>query len=436
VFVQLAHEESKQKSERIKAAWDRRFRQVREGRRDLLTAWMPAWVQAKDGELVLIPERAETVRIIFALARQGLGPKRIAQKLRKDKMTPFGPSKNWSTEYIRRVLADRRAVGELQPKTGKDRQPNGDKLTTYYPAVVSLDEYLDARAATNGRMRKKAGRIGKGVANLFSGLLVNARDGQSYRIACRTDTGKPERVLSAASFVDGKGPCYSFPFAVFERSVLQGLKEIDPKTILPQAAADDRVTALEIELTTVRNRLTEYNAELDAAERGAIKSVARKLAQLEGREHELIVALDQAREEAVKPLESSFYDVQTLTDLLDQAESEELIDLRTRLKNAIRRTIREVQVLVVRRGRTQLAAIQLYFHAGETPNDHRDYLLVHKPGRGNQHGRTEASSWWRSLAFIADPSELDLRRCEDAAALERDLLKVDVTWLAEQLGGG
>jgi DNA invertase Pin-like site-specific DNA recombinase len=72
VFIQLAHQESKQKSERVAASWDQRRKLARE-EGTLLRSSLPAWIEVVNGEPRLIPERAATIRRIFSLAADGLG---------------------------------------------------------------------------------------------------------------------------------------------------------------------------------------------------------------------------------------------------------------------------------------------------------------------------------------------------------------------------
>jgi hypothetical protein len=60
----------------------------------------------------------------------------------------------------------------------------------------------------------------------------------------------------------------------------------------------------------------------------------------------------------------------------------------------------------------------VYFAGGR----HRDYLIYHRAGR-----RHRKSGWWaRSLVSAAHHDDLDLRRRQDALALEQELLALDL----------
>jgi len=160
-------------------------------------------------------------------------------------------------------------------------------------------------------------------------------------------------------------------------------------------------------------------------------AVAETLRGLQDREEELDRLIEEADAQAVKPIADSWQDVQTLADLLDTAEDK--ADIRIRLRSAIRRIVRDVWMIVVRRGLTQLCAAQVFFHAGETENNHREFLLVHRRRGGNQKNRPPVQPQLFSLGETFDPSAsgaLDLRQAGDAAALAKVLAEIDLAEFA------
>jgi DNA invertase Pin-like site-specific DNA recombinase len=402
IELSRGHSESRMKAVRAEANWTKRYRLARE-QGALLTAWLPAWMRvSEDGRPELIQDRAETVRTIFQLAASGYGQGSISKKLREDKVEAFGPTGEWSADYVRRILNDRRAVGELQPHSGPERKPSGEPIRGYYPAVVTEQEWRLARAATLARTRKRPGRLGdgNGVANLFGGLLRNARDGGTYIAAPRMDSGSPVRVLMASSFYDGKGPCHSFPLDTFERCLLDGLSEVKPADVLPKDTTPGSATVLQSELSWVRERKELLQAEL-LGSKDELKTVVKTIGQLEDRETELLAALDQVEEQTVKPLSASWRDIKSLADLLDSADDP--ADLRIRLRAAVRRVVEEIWVLVVRRGRDQLASVQVFFRTDnrdetQAQNNYRSYFMFHRPGRGNQRVKIPSRFGYLALA--------------------------------------
>jgi hypothetical protein len=76
----------------------------------------------------------------------------------------------------------------------------------------------------------RQGRVGKGVANLFSGLLRNARDGSTYHIKGRS---KNARILINSSSTtrtcrEDKASAVTFPYKVFEYWMLFHLSKAPP----------------------------------------------------------------------------------------------------------------------------------------------------------------------------------------------------------------
>src|SRR5262245_65910088 len=70
VELSRGNSESAAKSERVGAAWTRK---QKEAASKVVTRRLPAWVVLKDGKLALDVAKAETVRRIFRMARDGHG---------------------------------------------------------------------------------------------------------------------------------------------------------------------------------------------------------------------------------------------------------------------------------------------------------------------------------------------------------------------------
>src|SRR5262249_21336806 len=123
VFIQLAHQESKQKSERVAASWEQRRKRARE-QGALMRSSIPAWIEVVDGKPRLIPERAAVLRRIFKFAADGMGHTRIVRTLDEEKVPAFGEkvvradrvrsqfAGKWTKPYVALLLRDRRVLGE------------------------------------------------------------------------------------------------------------------------------------------------------------------------------------------------------------------------------------------------------------------------------------------------------------------------------------
>lgn len=156
--------ESQHKSERLSAAWAKK----RESGKPM-TARAPAWLELVNGEFRPIEERASTVRKIFTLAALGDGSTRIAQQLNSAGVPTFGNSNGWQISYIKKILKNRAVIGEFQPHTkprGGIRQPSGDPIPDYFPAIVSERDF----ALVNSQRPTLRQSASREFANLLSGL--------------------------------------------------------------------------------------------------------------------------------------------------------------------------------------------------------------------------------------------------------------------------
>ena len=126
VFVQLAFQESKQKADRLAAAWDRRRERARESGAKV-GGPLPAWIERVNGQHRLIPTRAQAVRRVFELALSGLGLTRIVRALEAERVPALGTkgkgrfSGHWTRPYITLLLNDRRVLGEMAATQGGSR---------------------------------------------------------------------------------------------------------------------------------------------------------------------------------------------------------------------------------------------------------------------------------------------------------------------------
>jgi DNA invertase Pin-like site-specific DNA recombinase len=449
------HGESAVKSDRVGKAWRKKKAAARE-KKTPLTRRVPAWVRRDGDRLMLIPERAAVVKRVFALAAAGYGLANIVKRLTEDKVPAFGDrrrvavldgdgepaldergkpvyswqakdggplgSGRWIKSYIASILADRRAVGEFQPRTKKGGKPDGAPIPGYFPAAVTEAEWLAARAGAAER-RRKPGRTAKHV-NVFSGLVRNALGGDTYFMMTRSRSDprrKPKRILINGDANEGVASCRTFPFDPFERAVLSELAEVDPGEVTGRDDGPDEVMVLSGELSRVASSIAAIEAEMDA--NGESPTLFRRLRAKEEAHRSLVERLNAAREKAAHPLSEAWGEAHTLLGALDGAPDPR--DARLRLRSVLRRVVEEIRLLVVPRGACRLAAVRVQF-AGD---GHRDYLIFYRPART---GRPEQHRV-RSFKEADIPTDLDLRDRKDAADLARTLERVDVALLAAAL---
>jgi hypothetical protein len=447
--------ESSTKSDRNKKWWCRQ-RELAKNGKAVLTPMLPAWLEVKNGEVVVIPERAAVVRRIFALTSAGHGRMAIVRKFTQEGVPAFGGrepvldedgqpvlhtrgrmegqprmrmvgdrlgSGRWNRAYIGLILSDRRVLGELQLKL-QDGTATGEVAPI--PAIITEQEWEAARGIAGGR-RLPRGPVGKRV-ELFSGLLRDARDGGNFYAGTRAVSSGRYRVLFPGNAMEGRAISRSFPADTFENAILSCLEEINPREVLNGDDGPDETVTLSAELAGVEASIAGIVADLDA--HGESPTQTRRLREKEVRQAELMKALAAARERSAHPLGESWGEVQSLIGVL--ATAPDVADARRRLRAALRRVIHEIRVLIVPRGRSRLMAAQVTFckdsgHAGKI----RSYLIVHVPPKSN--GRVRVEGWHEVWNFIDKPGrdDLDLRIGEHVRLLEEVLAGVEI----ENAGG-
>ena len=184
IYMSRAHEESATKSFRLKDSWTRRRKRAEESGKPM-TSNCPRWVEVVDGRFQLIAERAEIVKAIFKMSREGLGANRILKQLVADpvKYPAFGDSGAWRDSYVTQILQNRAAFGEFQPCVrSEDGKPveDGEAIPNYYPAVVTETEWYVVQSAMKSRFRHY-GRPGKDETNLFTGIVFDV-EGNSMAV--------------------------------------------------------------------------------------------------------------------------------------------------------------------------------------------------------------------------------------------------------------
>jgi DNA invertase Pin-like site-specific DNA recombinase len=433
LILERAAEESERRSERVGKAWREKKRRAANGEAQLATACMgtdaravtrrlPSWLRWVGGKVLADAEAAQTVKLIFHMAKSGYGLGVITRKLNDDGVPVLGRGKHWARSYVFKILNNRAVVGEYQPYTGRGekREKDGKPIAGYYPAIIKEAEWYAAQAALTSR-RGKVGRLSTRRLNLFTGLLRDARDGGTVN---QLNKGKKGRqcVLMSYNAVQGvKGTkAVSFPLGVFEWAILSCLREIKPAEVLPAPRAEvnltlelsGRKTELDIEIEKIKNRLAvRYSDELaDVLER-----------QVEERKA-LAEELDAAKEVEANPLSEAWGSCKSLLEALETAPDEE--EARVRLRAALRRIVEGIWCLFVGRGSVRLAAVQLFLSGGAV----RDYLIYHKPATGGSVGVRPARRHVRSLKDI--PGGADLRQREDARAYEAELREWDLAEFA------
>jgi DNA invertase Pin-like site-specific DNA recombinase len=486
VELSRAHGESALKSDRVGKARAKERERMRETG-EVVTHRLPAWVEEVGGKPVLIPDRAAVVKRIFRLAGSGYGVSSIIALFEKEKVPAFGRTGRWTRAYIDVILTDRRALGELQPRKGN--VPDGPPIPDYFPAAVTEDEYYAARAGAAQRRaegsRRSHGPVSKAAAvrrafealggpgtapaqvvvwckencgvdvsymsiwrerakvlgkanpkpappiprtvNLFAGLLVNARDGETYALGQRiskSPNGSARRfpILLNTSAKEGRARSFCIQYHPFEDAVLSKLREIDPREIINGDTGPDDVAVLSGEFARLEARAAALADDLAAGHSPTLAAAARKVdADLAG----VAERLAAAKQKAAHPLAEVWGECRSLLDALKTAADP--ADARLRLRSALRGIVESITLLVIPRGLDRLVAVRIDFAGAGAGGDsrhprHRDYLILSRSATRSREAR-----WWaRSLADVQALGPLDIRKRAHARQLAELLGKVDL----------
>lgn len=441
------HGESERKHQMVSGSYANNRQAAARGE-ETYQGQLPAWIRregsgkgARHRKLVLIAERAATVRRIFLFAAEGLGYRLIVRKLVSEGVRPFvgriartdafdgqqqktrtgqprwirgGADESggqWTRGYVLKILRGRAAMGELRTRTGE---------LLPIPAAVTEDEWLAAQAGRTERDKHRGRSRENGQVGLFSKMLTDAQTGEPFFSVIRYGAGRQWRVIANAAGHTSNGSVNSFPEPAFEGGILRCILEIRPKD-LDGTGGGSAVSIIDGRLAEVRSQLAGLAAELAACAkppRGAIQVMTT----LEAEE----TALEDERRKA------AFSESHPVAESWEQAHG--LIEAaqdpvkRLRLRSALRRIIESVHVLIVPRGWDKVAAVQMRFTGSA---DVRSFLIAFRKDvlpsglrasrRKGEHGEDLCTA--RS---ILDRPALDLRDRSHVAELRSELERLDL----------
>jgi DNA invertase Pin-like site-specific DNA recombinase len=405
-----AKDESDTKSSRHREARANKLTQARESNASL-NCTLPSWVVEVDGQRLAIPEAAESIRQAFAMRKSGMGWTRMIQELTARGVPPLPGSTKWVRGTLVRVLSDRRVTGRHQPtKRTADagREADGEALPRYLPEVISPEEFDVVNQVVGKRGR---GHTKKHSGIFHKGLIVDALTGGTYAPSTRSDGQRHRRVLLPSDSLEGLGKCRSFSLPAFEGAFLKLLREIPPSVVLPDNAARNEVQVLRDELALADANIETVGRLLKLA---PSLTLAQQVAEAEEEKKRLLDRLAEAQARTADRLSATWNEVPNLLTALERAADK--TDARLRLRAAVSGLVEKILLLVVPRGKSRFAAMQVFFQSGR----HRLYVIYYRAGNQTPQVRTE--SWWDCWAYGSnDTPELDLRLPEHVAEMRQAL---------------
>jgi Recombinase len=151
ITAMRAADESRMKSQRVKASWtSRKKKAVEDGY--VIKELFPSLI-GTNGQLV--KEKVEIIQRMVNEYLSGKGMKAIAKSLNADNVPCFGNGKSWWDNGVRRILTNPAIVGIYEGREG------------YFPAVVTEDQWNDLSSLRSAVRKPKSGKT---VANPLSGI--------------------------------------------------------------------------------------------------------------------------------------------------------------------------------------------------------------------------------------------------------------------------
>lgn len=278
-----ANEESETKSKRVAAAWANKRRRASDGSH-IATARVPAWLEVTKGQaerkFKVIEKRAEIVRRVFQMAKEGVGQHAIAKALNDEAVETFGRSQFWQRSYVAKLLSNQAVLGTYTPnriehEDGKKRRAAQSRIEGYFPQIVDETLFKQVQSLASHRPRIKA-RNGE-VRNMLAGLAVCSECNSGMtRVTKGPKGGKPRLVCTNAK-AGGGCKYHALDLDQIEAELRSRVDEIIREAPKPVDFTNE-ILSLEDELDDLRQQGENLADEIA---RKASPSLREKLDQVE-----------------------------------------------------------------------------------------------------------------------------------------------------------
>lgn len=351
IYMQLASEQSKEKSRRLAQAWGNKTKMLAE-RGKPLTRKIPHWLDPNgwDGKQFakVYAGKAKAIRCIYDSYINGKGVIQILDDAQK-KLRPVAKTGKWTRTYIYSLLTDRSVIGEFSHK--------GRTYPNYFKPIISEDIFWQVQAILKQKQRPTGQRTK--YCPLFSGLVYSARDKTKYHCIPKVDwrkrtikngkvtwskSDKPRisrRLISIASQnkVAGKDP-FTFDLILFEHIMVALL--CDHLTALTSPGIENpgsQLSSLEAKLAEVKVKQEELGSLMVRSKKplASFESAAGELAE---QQDKLESAITQAKLMAVQtPLVDTIAKVRKL-------RKDKTTEGRHKMSAVIRQVVDRIDLLI------------------------------------------------------------------------------------------
>ena len=219
IMASLAQQESESLSQNVKLGIHYRFQQ---GKVMVNANSFLGYDKDEDGNLVINPEQAETVKRIFREYLEGTSCQQIARGLEHDGIPTARGNHRWHDSAVRRILENEKYMGDaLLQKTittdflNKKRTRNNGEQPQYYvednhEAIIPKELFMKVQEemARRGSLRDCKGRQrGFSSKHCFSGMIYCGKCGEIFRRIHWNNRGTKSIVWRCITRLDKDGEC-------------------------------------------------------------------------------------------------------------------------------------------------------------------------------------------------------------------------------------
>ena len=201
IMSSLAQEESRSISENV--TWGQRKR-FADGKVTVPFNRFLGYDRGEDGNLVVNPEQAATVKRIYSLFLQGMTPFGIASTMTADGVLSPGGKERWNAGAVRSILTNEKYRGDALLQKSytvdfltKKKKVNEGEIPQYYvknnhPAIITPDVFdmVQRELARRGQSRGRHSGV-----HLFSGRIKCGQCGSWYGSKVWHSTDKYRRTI-------------------------------------------------------------------------------------------------------------------------------------------------------------------------------------------------------------------------------------------------
>jgi len=364
VFMSRANNESETKAKRLRDVWGQKKLNAGKVGAKIVTSECPLWLQASTDKrsFVVLEEKAESVRKVFALRLAGLGAVAICARANKEnwpvpgklatRTVNEGQSREptWWPSNVTRMLVNRAVLGEYQPhcnaEDGGGRIPVGDPILGYYPAIVEETTFLRVQAARARRSEQGSpftGRRDASYKNWLQGIL-KCECGRGFVRKNKNSLAQPGY---ARYYCQGRNlgvtKCPGANAGELETAILDVVSQAAPEFFEGTARAEAlkaQLDCLDVDVSAARQARDRY-IEAIGSSKAPVASLMLKVAETEAalglRERE--AALVRAQ------LADLSGDSETIFEsIVNAVRSVDSVDARAKLREELSRVISKAVV--------------------------------------------------------------------------------------------